>query len=163
MTALKNKLAHNERGNKPFNYFYISSAFQVFVQHNPVSLDHKGAEASYHVMDGHNVALPHHCFKKITSILYATAKNTHNCRKDIRHWQNNSMSQLHETLSAFPNLSVISLYHHLPVTLITAFQARARHAGYLDYILSVTQAPSSPDKLSTICIRQQWNNIQRLF
>ena len=59
--------------------------------------------------------------------------------------QTQSMSRLHETLSAFLDPSVISLLHWLPVTLITAFQARARRAVYLGYILSVTQALPSQD------------------
>lgn len=36
----------------------------------------------------------------------------------------------------------------LPVTLITAAQAGARHAGYLDPILSGAPTPSSPDMFS---------------
>lgn len=43
---------------------------------------------------------------------------------------------------------------------MNAFQARAHCAEYLHYILSVTQAPSARDKLSTICIHQHGDNIK---
>lgn len=124
----------------------------------------KAAKAtSCYVMKGHNVELQHYCSKKkITSVLYSTARNTHESRKGTRHWQSNCMSRLHETLSAFSDLSVIALYHRLPVTLITAFQARARRAGYLDYILSVPQAPPSQNKLNTTFTHQERNNMKTL-
>lgn len=72
----------------------------------------KATRASSHVIKDNvdNVALPDYCFK-IISILYSTAKNTHECKKDIKTLTI-SMSRLHEKLTAFPSLpSVISLYH----------------------------------------------------
>lgn len=60
-------------------YFYInpalSSVFPTKQSYVPWYLETtEAAKASYHVMKGHNVELPHHCFQKMTSILYPQLK-----------------------------------------------------------------------------------------
>ncbi len=54
---------------------------------------------------------------------------------------------------------------HWPLSLASihinyCFRAGARHAGYLDYILSVTQAPPSQDKLSAMFIHRERENMK---
>lgn len=82
---------------------------KTFHTYHSIFLRQKSSQSLISCKQGHNVELPHYCFKKVMKILYSTAINTHRCRKGITHWQSNSMSRLHETLPSPSSLSIPSI------------------------------------------------------